>query len=278
MSTACKDPETVAPTAGGPNANLLGDPGTHLQYGTPVHVGEGRARTYVIMDAKDENKPLEIGVALDERALEGLPAPAPDHGEMGHDDMHAYLLPLPAQSPAPYQFVELDWNPAGHSAPYHVRPHFDFHFWTATLAERNAIDLSDPQYATKAANFPAANYMPTGYFCPCTLLGLPPAAVAVPRMGVHWIDPTSPEYRPQPPGVPQDFTRTYIVGTWDGRVIFQEPMVTREFLLGKPDETIPVPVAAAYTPGGYYPSAYRVRYDAQAKEYREAISGLAWRE
>lgn len=272
---ACQE-DSVAPQVA-PNANVDA-PGVHLQYGTPVKVGAGRARTFVVLDAKNGNAPLEVGVALDERALDGLPAPNPEHADMGHEDMHTFLLPMPAQSPAPYTFIELNWNPAGHSPPYHVRPHFDFHFWTASREERSAIDPADALYATKAATFPPANEIPAGYVCPCDVLGVPPAAVTVPQMGLHWIDPTSPEYQPQPPGVPQDFTRTYIVGTWNGRVIFHEPMITREFLLGKPDETIPVPVAAAHTPDGYYPSAYRVRYDAKAKEYRVSLSGLAWRQ
>jgi len=31
----------------------------------PVRVGNGRARTYVVLDAKNDRTPLEIGVALD---------------------------------------------------------------------------------------------------------------------------------------------------------------------------------------------------------------------
>jgi hypothetical protein len=30
-------------------------------------------------------------------------------------------------------------------------------------------------------------------------------------------------------------------------------------------------------PAGYYPNGYRVGYDAQAKEYRIALTGLGWR-
>jgi hypothetical protein len=37
-------------------------------------------------------------------------------------------------------------------------PHFDFHFYTVPVEVRNSILPSDPQYATKAANYPTADY------------------------------------------------------------------------------------------------------------------------
>jgi hypothetical protein len=43
------------------------------QYGAPVQLGSGRARTYVVTDQKTGN-PIEVGVALDEAALDSLPA------------------------------------------------------------------------------------------------------------------------------------------------------------------------------------------------------------
>jgi hypothetical protein len=61
------------------------DPGatstTERQYGTPVEVGKGRARTYIVVDRKTGN-PVEVGVALDDTALDGLPA-AGDQGGGG---------------------------------------------------------------------------------------------------------------------------------------------------------------------------------------------------
>lgn len=46
-----------------PSASL-GAPGTGegLQYGAPVPVGDGRARTYVVYDEKQNGAPVEIGV------------------------------------------------------------------------------------------------------------------------------------------------------------------------------------------------------------------------
>lgn len=253
-------------TPSGPAASRAGydQPGMHRQYGVPVKVGDGRARTYVVLNAKNDQTPVELGIALDVRALDGLPAGAAEQ---------SYLLPLPEHAPVPYQLVELDWNPQGHVPPgVYTVPHFDFHFYTISLAQRNAIDPSDPDYAADANDLPTDGYVPPFYIVPG-----PPAAVAVPRMGVHWLDVRSPELQGLlgHPGAYQAFTKTFIYGSWDGQFIFYEPMVTRAYLLSHPDVVTPISVPALYPQPGYYPTAYRVTYDARAKEYRVALTGLA---
>ncbi|MDF1505126.1 DUF5602 domain-containing protein [Roseisolibacter sp. H3M3-2] len=233
--------------------------GVHRQYGPPVKVGEGAARTYVLLDAKDGQRAVELGVALDEGALRGLPT---------EDGMYMYDLRLPARSPAPYQFVQLDWNAHGHPPMgVYTDPHFDFHFYTISKAERDAIMPSDPAFAAKANRVPTPEYLPPHYV-PLVPPGGAPADAAVPMMGVHWFDVRSPEFNGGA------FTRTFIYGTWDGQVTFYEPMITRAHLLSRPDAVTPIPSAAAVRQPGSYPTAYRVSYDAQAREYRVALSDL----
>jgi hypothetical protein len=287
---ACNDNPPAAPRTGGLSDDRVGaDPGTHRQYGTPVQLGNGRARTYVVLD---KGVPREVGVALDERAMDGLPAPMAHDGGAGggHGNMHAFNLALPTGHGTPYRFVELDWNAAGHEpAGVYDKPHFDFHFYTISETERNAIDPANPLYAQQAANFPGAAFVAPFYLDPATLAGgAPPAAVAVPRMGMHWLDVRSPELQilAGNPQAYRPFTATFIYGSWDGRFIFDEPMITRAHIMAKRDATdpaerdqyVPVSIAARYNPAGYYPSAYRITWDAQAKEYRIALTGLAWRD
>jgi hypothetical protein len=50
-------------------------------------------------------------------------------------------------------------------------------------------------------------------------MNLSPAQATVPKMGLHWIDTNSPELPPRS----QAFTATFIIGSWDGKVIFDEP-------------------------------------------------------
>jgi hypothetical protein len=62
-------------------------------------------------------------------------------------------------------------------------------------------------------------------------------------------------------------------------------MITRAHIVAKKtatdpaviDEIIPVSTAQRYSPAGFYPSAYRIMWDAQAKEYRVALTQLSWR-
>ncbi len=262
------------PVAGG---DSIAAAGLHTRYGAAVALGDGQARTYVVADRRSGN-PVEVGIALSAQALEGLPTHSPDHGPGTHGPYSEYLLELPADNPTPYRFVELDWNPHGHGGPY-TAPHFDFHFYRVPLATRNEIDLKAADFAAKAARLPAAEEMPEGYLSTHVLLGTSPAGMTVPRMGLHWVDRESPELPPSN----QPFTRTFIMGSWDGQVIFDEPMVTRDFILAQRSgpataREIPVPQAKRYAPAGYYPVSYGVRWDEAAGEYRIALQGLTRRD
>ena len=261
-----------------------------VQYGPKVKVGKGTVRTYVVRDART-NAPLELGVAMSEGTMEGLPPRDPHAAHKAaasaheHVDNHVYLLSLPKGGVAPYQFVELDWNPGGHEPPgIYDEPHFDFHFYTISREERASIVPSDSLFQKKAEMLPAESQRPPFY-----AMAAPPGAPApaVPLMGVHWIDVRSPELQKMmgKPELYQPFTKTFIYGSWAGRFTFVEPMITRAHIMAKRtatdpavrDELVPVPTATEYSPAGYYPSAYRIAWDADAKEYRIAITQLAAR-
>jgi len=285
---ACSDPAStgIQSTAAALDRAGFDQAGAHRQYGTPQKVGNGTVRTYIVMDQKNQGRPLEVGVALSETALEGLPAPVASSDPMAN--MHMYTLDLPAKNPTQYKFVQFDWNPAGHEpAGVYDLPHFDFHFYTVPVEVRNSILPSDPQYATKAANYPAPEYRAPFYLDAATAAGAPAAAVTIPMMGLHWLDVRSPELQ-MLTGNPQGyrpFTKTFIYGTWNGQFIFDEPMITRAYILEKKtatdplvvDELVPVSTPAKYSPAGFYPSAYRISWDAQQKEYRIALTQLSWR-
>ncbi|MEO8621679.1 MAG: DUF5602 domain-containing protein [bacterium] len=299
--TACREPSTtgvpgVLQNPGGATVDRVGheDAGTHRQYGAEIKVGNGTVRSYIVLDEKQGGKPVELGVAMSEKSLEGLPTPMPvtatDHKGQNHGgmQMNMYLLDLPAKNPTQYKFVQFDWNPAGHEpAGVYDVPHFDFHFETVSKDFRAAILPSDPLFNQKAASFPAAEFRPPFFVDAATAAQAPAGAVAVPQMGLHWMDVRSPELQGlvgNPAGY-KPFTTTFIYGTWDGQFIFDEPMITRAYILAKKtatdpsviDDVIPVPTAQRYNPAGYYPAAYRITWDALQKEYRIAITQLSWR-
>jgi len=238
------------------------EPASFTAYGAPVAVGQGSARVYVV---HAKGTPAEIGVALSEAAFSGLPVDGAAGGAPMPDGHHMYLftLQMPEQNPTPYRFVGLDWSPAGHMPPgIYDRPHFDFHFNAISEAERNAIAPSDPQFDAKAERRPAPELVPSGY---------QKLAGGVPLMGAHWVDPTSPELNGEL------FTRTFLYGSWDGRMIFAEPMVTKAFLETKPDVRAAIATPARYAAPGRYPTEYRVYWNERTKEYRVALSGLVER-
>src|SRR5829696_3460860 len=126
---ACSDPAStgIQSTAAALDRAGFDQAGAHRQYGTPQRVGSGTVRTYIVMEQKNGGRPLEVGVALSEKALEGLPAPVESSDPMAN--MHMYTLDLPARNPTQYKFVQFDWNPKGHEPDsVYTLPHFDFHF------------------------------------------------------------------------------------------------------------------------------------------------------
>lgn len=255
------------------------------RYGTETKVGQGAIRPYVALD-RVTGDPVEIGVAFDEGALQGLPTDgAGHHGQPGA--VHQYILQFPATA-TPFQFLEVNWNPVGHEPDgvYAGVPHFDFHFYTISQAERDAIMPSNPQWAEKANALPAAEYVPS-FNVALAPPGAKPADVAVPMMGVHWVDVRSPELQKLlgKPEAYKPFTATFLHGSWGGKVIFWEPMITRAHILARRDaadaagrdEVLKIGTPAKYQSPGFYPDAYRITWDAEAKEYRVALTGLAKR-
>jgi hypothetical protein len=148
---ACTDSSARAGSPPSSEPNSESEPTVYSRHGSPVRVGRGLASAYVLYD-RETDAPIEIGVALDEQAMEGLPRPNPHLTAMpasGHEhlDNHVYMLTLPNDGAPPFEFVELDWNPGGHEPPgIYDEPHFDFHFYLVPPSARAAIVPSDPDF------------------------------------------------------------------------------------------------------------------------------------
>jgi len=258
-----------------------------VRYGDAVKLGNGHARTYGIADKS--GAPRELGVAFDSAALDGLPAGGSrHHGDGAMMMTHEYILALPTDNKTPFKFVEMNWNPMGHEPEgvYQDVPHFDFHFYTISKPERDAIVPTNPDFERKAGNLPPNEFVPP-FNVALGPPGVEPAKLVVPMMGLHWLDVRSAELQ-KLLGKPDDykpFTATFIYGSWDGRFHFWEPMVTRAHILSKKDATdpvardqiIPISLPARFQTPGYYPAAYRVAWDSTAREYRIALTELALR-
>lgn len=216
---------------------------------SPTHpIGNGVARAWVSENKNGE--PVAVGLNFTAKSLENLPStPA------------SYVFILPKNKGRNfYTHVLLDWNPEGHEPPgVYDLPHFDVHFYIITNEERLAIGPYDTE---QFENFPAGTYVPPVYF----------PGPGVPQMGVHWIDGLSPEFNG---GV---FSKTFIWGSYDGKFIFWEPMVTLDYLLSRPDDVIDLRQPSAYQTDGYYATKYKVSYSVNPKEYTVALLDLVYHE
>lgn len=207
--------------------------------GKAVRIGKGSAHTVVRTDAAGQV--ATIGVVLSKGALEGLPKPAA--GPV------AYWLDMPARGPRTvFNHVVINWEAAGHPPPkvYDV-PHFDFHFYLGSKAEQRRVRFHSEAESGDPAQQPPAELLPAGYIVP--------PGTAVPRMGVHAINPGGQEFNGQP------FTATFIYGYHRQKLFFLEPMVALSFLQSRPAFEAGIPRPARYDKPGSYPVAYRVQHN-----------------
>lgn len=226
------------------------EPGTSV-YGEPQPLGNGTVRSFISLDAN--KNPLSIGVTFTKEALSGLPTTS---GE------YALSLP-PAASSSAFRYVLITWNPQGHqpTGTYDV-PHFDFHFYSLSPTERQRITaVGDDR--VKVLKNPAPAFIPTSY--------TPEPTRPAPGEGRHWIDTRSPEFRGQP------FTKTFIYGTYDGAIVFAEPMLTKVFLESYPNTSEAISLPKAYSQSAYYPTHYSVNYNQNQKVYSVSLDRLTFR-
>jgi hypothetical protein len=253
--------------------------------GWSAPLGKGTATSYAEFDK--QGAPKAIGVVFSATALDGLP-PASDHhrchartkegaidGSTKCQETVEHVLPLPdaaaRRADMPFKWVLLNWNHIGHIPPgiYDV-PHFDVHFQMASIEKIFAIEPGPcgPEFVRcdqfQIGRKPVApNYIHADY---------KDVEAVVPAMGNHLIDLTGPEFNKQP------FTRSFIYGVYDAKVIFYEEMVTRAHLLAKPNTCTPIKLPKAVDTRGYYPTVSCIRYDGTKDEYTVSMEQFVLRE
>lgn len=239
----------------------------HTRRGQIEKIGGGTAQSFVTLDSA--GAPSAVGVTLSAGALEGLPREPNTVSrcfDLDADGRHSHhecigdverILDVPAGiSGLPFKWITLNWNAAGHPAPYN-RPHFDFHFYAVDRALIESItpgrcgELVDCGHFKRATQPLPQRFHPKGHIN---------VGAVVPRMGNHLLDSESPEIKDSLP-----FTRTFIYGAYQGELIFWEPMITLDFLRNTQDRCIPISQPAAFRREGYYPTQYCVRRNQQGE-------------
>jgi hypothetical protein len=254
--------------------------------GTPSSLGNGTVASYAELDGA--GAPKAIGVVFSASAFEALPtAPSDGHRcfDANHDGVidlatecstwHERVLPVPSEASqrtdVPFKWALLNWNPHGHiPAGVYDKPHFDVHFYIEPIENIFALQrgtcgsefLRCDQFALARKPVPR-NYVPPNF---------QDVGAASPAMGNHLLDPTTPEFHGQP------FTRTWIYGAYDGRVIFYEDMVALSYLMSKPNACVPIQSPEAVALTGYYPTRSCIRYTPAKDEYTVSIEDFVLRQ
>lgn len=208
--------------------------------GAPVKLFGGKAWVWVKLNSS--GMPKQLAITLTNKVFQTVPFDS-------SEEEHEIVVPAPPQATitAFYDFA-IDWSPQGHlpQGIYDV-PLFDLHFYKITETERQAI-ISDPQYVEHYQNYPGHKYLPKNYD---TVYegGIPGGGCLT---GRHRYDITSAEFHGQ------DFTQTFVYGTYNGKVDFYDPMITLDFLKNTQGFQRTIPQPSKFTPNGYYPTKMEV--------------------
>jgi hypothetical protein len=253
--------------------------------GWQLKLGDGTVSSYAELESG--GAPTAIGVVWSANALEGLPNDSDEHRCFGRNKdgakdadtkcqhTHEFVIPLPdsvaRRADIPFKWALFNWNPVGHIPPgIYDAPHFDIHFEMGPIADAFAIE-SGPcgpelvrcdQFRMARKPLPP-NYMPADYV---------DVEAVVPVMGNHLIDTSGPEFHQQP------FTRSWIYGVYDGKVIFYEAMVTLAYMRTKPNGCLPIKAPKAVAVSGLYPTEYCVRHNATTGEYSVSMEKFSRRD
>ncbi len=193
----------------------------------------GKAKTWVSLT---NGVPQQLAISINDSAMNSLPTDGDDEIETP--------VSLPSQASATVlDHVVIDWNPHGHP-PIGVYsfPHFDFHFYTISKEEQMSIPAYEDD-STGFLKYPAPQYLPANYV---------PIPGGEAEMGTHWVDVTSPEMNGGA------FTQTFVYGSYNGKVNFYEPMMTKAFLDTTTSFERSIPQPAAVSKSGYYPTKIKV--------------------
>ena len=174
---------------------------------------------------------------------------------------------LPAAATKASGFTELTmyWEPHGHPPGPYLTPHFDFHFYFVPADEVAKIDCSDP---SKPAE------LPEGYSL--VDVPLPPemakmmgtsklVGICVPQMGMHAVPTAELE-------AGKLFTGDIIVGYYQDKPLFVEPMLSKELLMQKKSFEYAIPQIPGYK--GTMPTRFIAKWDEGQQAYHFVLSGF----
>lgn len=206
---------------------------------------------------------LDVGADIPVAFIEN----APEHTDMVWPPALLADLKLPdaVHEQSGLSHLTVLWESMGHPPGPFLIPHFDFHFYTMSQAERNAIDCVD---LSKPAAL-AEGYVLPDFALPPELVQLTKSdtlvGICVPQMGMHSLQGSMME-------ATEPMRGTMVLGYWKTGLIFIEPMISRAMLMEKKNFDLPIPSIPGRTEA--YPRSFRADYNAEKNAYRFVFSGF----
>lgn len=252
-------------------------------------LGMDTINTYADFD--DSGRPTALGLVFHRKALDGLPekknvtsrcfdldknGKINDASECEGDYELRIAMPesVAGREDIPFKWVGFNWNPEGHVPPgTYDLPHFDMHFYMVPEEKIDSIRVGGCDLFIHCEDREKA-LMPVDpkYVHPDHIS----VGATVGRMGDHLLNSKSPELAPDPKDK-KKFTHTWIFGSYEGQITFYETMMTREYLLGKPQECFDIKLPQAWQRAGYYPTRYCIRHDSDSDTFRVSLEDLVLR-
>lgn len=177
--------------------------------------------------------------------------------------------------------ISIDFNPCGHP-PLNVftAPHYDFHMYRVDEQQRRCMTC-DLLPGAPICNFlaPQTTLNGRGFFNVNTMLGsnqpsnmpngfVVPASDMVPHMGGHAWDPDQ-----QPADAMSWMEPVWTMGTYDGSVVFYEPMTPLSFVTGDEDTYFEEDLSYESQSVINLPTKYSVAYDSMTKDITVHFEG-----
>ena len=259
------------------------------QNGGIQKLGKGTINTYADLGA--DGKPIAIGITFTRQALEGLPAKKSKTGRCFDMDKDGRINPasecegdyelrltmpdkLSGRSDIPFKWIGFNWNPEGHVPPkIYDLPHFDMHFYMVPQKEIDSIRVGPCKLFINCDDRKRALVPVKPKYVHADHISV---GATVSMMGNHLVNVKSQEFG-KTPETKKKFTHTWIFGAYDGKITFYEPMITREYLLRKPNGCFNIKGPKAWQKTGYYPTRYCIRYHAGSDKYTVSFEGLVLR-
>lgn len=212
-----------------------------------VIYGASICTSYQMQAGKITELSLRVPIAMIQRVPADSPMVWPPKPDV------AVSFPSIVQEQTGFTFADIYWNPHGHGPAAYAVPHFDFHFYFAPKRKVEAIDCKNtvkPQALPARYALPDENVPGLG-----ELVGL-----CIPNMGMHSIPAGDLNLKTAWKG-------SMLVGYYNQKPIFFEPMITSSALLEKHSFSLTVPEGVEPAAHVRYPKSFRAVYLPKSNAY-----------